>query len=72
MIDYYLHKKCRLVSKQEIRCKGCIWRDKEYEQCIFAVHFPREVSSKEFINRMNAVDKEQQAKLSEPWRRFVL
>lgn len=76
MIDYYLHNKCPLVmptakQKENIRCGGCVWLDKEIHLCIFRLKFPRSVKIKEFNDRINSVNEEQQKNLSEPFRRFI-
>jgi hypothetical protein len=74
MIDYYMHKKCRLRDPEvkERRCKACVWFDGELSLCIFASIFPRFVPMVEFINRAGAVDGNEQKRLSEPWQRFRL
>ena len=77
MIDYYLHKKCSLVmptakQKENVRCKGCVWLDKETHRCIFSLNYPKSVDIKEIERRIKSVNLDQQNKLSEVWRRFVL
>ena len=77
MIDYYLHKKCPLVKPagrqyENIRCKGCIWIDKNLNKCIFGEHYPNTINLEDFKNRLSNVNEEQQIKLSETWRRFSL
>jgi len=73
VIDYYLHKKCALMpgAKQNIRCKGCIWRDRKIQKCIFSIEFPRSISSKEFTQRIESVNQKQQNNLSEKFQRFI-
>jgi len=77
MIDYYLHKKCTLKihitskQKENIRCRGCIWLDKQLNKCIFSLDYPLTITSKEFIKRISLVNKNQQNNLSEPFRRFI-
>lgn len=83
MIDYYLHKKCCLVCKNRIcyeqsgacgdcRCKGCTWLDQEIHKCIFAVDYPRSIALNEFKKRILQVNQNQQSKLSNPSRRFII
>ena len=78
MIDYYLHKKCPLTNPagrqlENNRCNGCIWIDKNIKphKCIFSVEYPKEVDFLNFRIRLGKVNSKQQAKLSEPFRRFV-
>ena len=73
MIDYYLHKKCSLMfkeQKEDIRCNGCIWLNKEIKKCLFAIDYPFEVELKELEKRIKSVNEKQQRELSEPFRRF--
>ena len=73
MIDYYLKKHCPLdKDKDNPRCSGCIWLDKSIRQCIFALNYPNEITIEEFKERIKRVNLEQQNKLSDPKRRFVL
>lgn len=74
MIDYYLHKHCLLSSKikSKIRCNGCIWLDKNIHKCIFSIGYPKSISISEFKRRILLVNKEQQKKLDNPNKRFVL
>jgi hypothetical protein len=85
MIDYYLHNNCCFLCHPQrtecatlkkacarCRCSGCIWLDKDLHKCIFSVGFSREIKIGEFINRIIAVSSEQQNKLSDRSRRFVV
>ena len=76
MIDYYLKKKCPLnfhnINKEKIRCGSCVWLDKDVHKCIFSIEYPRKVTIKDFEVRISIVNLEQQNKLSNPNRRFVL
>jgi len=63
MIDYYLHKKCSLMfngQKEDIRCSGCIWFNKEINTCLFATDYPKEITLKEMEERIENVNEEQQ------------
>jgi hypothetical protein len=76
MIDYYLHKHCSLVSpsakhQEKLRCSGCVWLDKEIRMCIFGVHYPKTISIEDLTKRIKNVNEEQQANLSETFRRFL-
>ena len=72
MIDYYLKKHCPLDKhKKNLRCRG-IWLDRDIKQCIFALKYPKEITIEEFEQRIKKVNLEQQNKLSDPKRRFVL
>ena len=73
MIDYYLKKHCMLgPDKENPRCKGCIWNDKEINRCIFALDYPKQVTIEEIKERIKKIDEEQQKNLSNPQRRFIL
>lgn len=73
MIDYYLKKHCSLTKdKVNVRCSGCIWRDKILKKCLFSLDFPRQISVREIEERIKLVDENQQKELSDPKRRFVL
>jgi len=76
MIDYYLNKKCPLVmptAKQieNVRCNGCVWVDKEIHKCIFSLKYPKQITIKEFKERINSVNIQQQNNLSQKKRRFI-
>jgi hypothetical protein len=77
MIDYYLHKKCPLriyitsKQKENIRCNGCIWLDKELKKCVFSLEYPNSIPIEELKKRINSINIFQQNKLSEPFRRFI-
>ena len=75
MIDYYLHKKCPLIApkpqqKEDIRCLGCIWLDRERRKCIFSVDYPISISLAEMERRILMVNEKEQGGLTERWRGF--
>lgn len=75
MIDYYLNKKCSLMfkgQKEDIRCNGCIWFNKDINKCLFSVDYPNTISLSQIKKRIEMVDEKQQAKLSKPFKRFIL
>jgi len=81
MIDYYLNKKCPLISPvgrqlENNRCNGCVWLDKRIQphKCIFSLDYPAHLSVTlaDFVRRMEKVNKKQQSNLSNPTMRFVL
>lgn len=73
MIDYYLNKHCMLTrDKTKTRCGGCIWRNIKIRKCIFSLDYPKQVSIDEFKKRILMVNMEQQNKLTNPNRRFVI
>ena len=74
MIDYYLHKKCSLMIKgqrEDMRCKGCVWLNKDINKCLFSVNYPQTISIAQIKIRIQMVNKKQQYKLSKPFRRFI-
>ena len=86
MIDYYLKKYCCLNCKEDknakcgitgracslCRCTGCVWLDKDIHKCIFSVNYPKQITMEEFARRIAIVNPEQQKKLSDPKRRFIM
>ena len=84
MIDYYKKKHCCLVcihgriceaigkACEWCRCRACVWLDRQLNKCIFSKDYPKPISLRDLRHRILLVDEEQQAKLSDPSRRFVL
>jgi len=75
MIDYYLNKKCSLMFKgqrEDTRCGGCVWLNKEIKKCLFSVDYPKTITLEEMKERIEKVNIKQQNKLSRPFRRFIL
>lgn len=73
MIDYYLKKHCCLgKDKKTPRCSGCVWLDQSIKRCIFSLHYPKKVTLEQFKERIGKINLEQQNKLSNPKRRFIL
>jgi len=72
-IDAYLQPNCPLgKNKEDPLCQKCTWLDKINRKCIFAVKYHGQVTIKELIDRMLAVNglEQKNNRLEQP--RFVV